>query len=207
MAAKTTPDAIPGHWNGGKISQAISPAQAENAVRQLLRFLGEDAEREGLADTPARVVRAWQEMTRGYLQEPAAILGRVFDEPCDEMVILRDIAFHSVCEHHLLGFSGTVDIGYYPGRYVVGLSKLARLVECFARRLQIQERLTRQIAGALEEHLEARGVAVVVRAHHSCMGCRGVRQPGAQMVTHAMFGDFKDNAEARAEFLNLIRIK
>lgn len=185
----------------------VTREEAEAAIKQLLLYIGEDPERDGLLDTPARMVRAFQEMNYGYRLNPAEILSRVFDEQCEETVILRDIAFHSTCEHHLLGFSGTVDIGYLPHQKVVGLSKLARLVECFARRLQIQERLTQQIAQSLEEHLGARGVAVVVRAHHSCMGCRGVRQPGAQMVTHTLLGELKDNTLLRSEFLDLIRIK
>ena len=185
----------------------VDKQQAEDGVRHLLIHVGEDPTRDGLVDTPGRVVRAFEELTYGYRLDPAAILGRVFDERCEETVILRDIAFQSLCEHHLLGFGGTVDIGYLPGEKVVGLSKLARLVECFARRLQIQERLTQEIAHSLETHLSARGVAVVVRAHHSCMGCRGVRQPGAQMVTHCLLGELRDNTLLRGEFLDLIRIK
>jgi GTP cyclohydrolase I len=172
------------------------------AVRQLLLHIGEDPERDGLRDTPARVVKMLHEITAGQRQDPREILGRVFEEPCDEMVILKEIAFHSTCEHHLLNFRGTVAIGYLPGK-VVGISKLARLVECYARRLQIQERLTQQIACAVETHLEARGVGVVVRAHHSCMGCRGVRQANTVMITSTMLGRLRESSEARAEFLKL----
>lgn len=177
---------------------------AENAVRLLLSYLGQNPASDGLRDTPGRVVRALVEMTKGYKDEPKEILGRVFDVSYDQVVILRDIEFTSLCEHHLLVFSGTVDIGYIPGR-VVGLSKLARLVDCFAHRLQVQERMTNEIAQAIHEHLEAKGVAVVVRAQHSCMACRGVRKPGAEMVTSAMLGLFRSEAAARAEFLSLCR--
>src|SRR6185369_2002521 len=155
---------------------------AEEAITTLLGFIGEDPTRDGLIDTPSRVVRAWREMTAGYSEDPAEILSRTFDESSDEMIVLRGITFYSVCEHHLLPFYGTASVGYLPGR-VVGISKLARLVNCFARRLQIQERMTRQIAESVEKHLEARGVAVVIRAHHLCMGCRGVRQEETEMVT------------------------
>lgn len=179
-------------------------ATAEDAVRTLLRLVGEDPDRDGLKGTPDRVVRALREMTEGYRQDPAAILGRVFEEPYDEMVVLRGISFSSLCEHHLQNFTGEVDVGYLPGK-VVGLSKLARLVDCFARRLQIQEKLTRQIADAISQHLEAKGVGVVVRASHSCMSCRGVKKAGATMVTSAMLGYLRDKAEARAEFLALCR--
>ena len=129
---------------------------AEDAVATLLRFIGEDTGRDGLLDTPGRVVRAWREMTAGYSDDPAEILSRTFEESSDEMIVLRGISFYSVCEHHMLPFYGTAAVGYLPGR-VVGISKLARLVNCFARRLQIQERMTRQIAASIEEHLDARG--------------------------------------------------
>ncbi len=172
----------------------------EDAVVTLLRWIGEDPDRDGLRDTPARVAKAWREMTSGYDDDPAAILARTFDESSDEMIVLRGIAFHSTCEHHLLPFHGTATVGYLPGK-VVGISKLARLVECFARRLQIQERMTRQIAEAIEEHLDARGAGVIVRAHHLCMGCRGVRQQETEMVTSAMLGTLRSDPKSRAEFL------
>src|SRR5689334_9064318 len=147
---------------------AVQPIiDIEEAITTLLRYVGEDPTRDGLRDTPGRVARAWREMTSGYTDDPAEILGRTFDESSDEMIILRGISFYSTCEHHLLPFYGTATVGYLPGN-VVGISKLARLVECFARRLQIQERMTRQIAAANETHLEARGVAVILqigRAH------------------------------------------
>lgn len=180
--------------------------QPEDAVVRLLEFVGEDPQREGLRDTPARVCRAWREMTAGYGEDPSAILGTVFDEPYDEMVICRGIPFISNCEHHMAVFQGTVDIGYVPGpKGVVGLSKLARLVDCFARRLQIQERLTKQIADAIQQNLEALGVAVVVRAAHSCMSCRGVKKSGATMTTSSMLGVLRSDAAARTEFLSLCR--
>jgi GTP cyclohydrolase IA len=180
---------------------------AEEAVRTLLRLVGEDPNRDGLKDTPSRVVRALTEMTDGCLADPATILAKTFKETHDEMIIVDGIEFSSLCEHHLLPFSGTVDIGYLPGKVgkVVGLSKLPRLVECFAKRLQIQERMTRQIAEAIETHLSAEGVAVIISAYHSCMGCRGVRKPRARMRTSAMLGRLRDNPAARAEFLALIR--
>ena len=182
----------------------VDDATAEDAVATILRFVGEDPARNGLVDTPARVVRAWREITAGYSEDPAEILGTTFDEQCDEMVVLRDISFYSTCEHHLLPFYGHASVGYLPGK-VVGISKLARVVECFARRLQIQERLTREIADSIETYLDARGVAVVVTAHHLCMGCRGVRQPESDMITSAMRGVLRSDAIARSEFLRLIR--
>ena len=177
-------------------------AEAEEAVTTLLRFIGEEPERDGLRDTPARVVKAWRGMTAGYAEDPAEILSRTFAETSDEMVILRGISFYSTCEHHLLPFYGEAVVGYLPGK-VVGISKLARLVECFAKRLQVQERMTRQIAEAVEKHLDARGVGVVLRAHHLCMGCRGVRQEETEMVTSSMLGTLRTDATSRAEFLRL----
>ncbi len=178
-------------------------ADAEDAVATLLRYIGEDPDRDGLADTPARVVRAWREMTAGYAEDPEEILARTFEETSDELVILSNIAFYSTCEHHLLPFYGTASVGYLPGK-VVGISKLARLVQCFARRLQIQERMTKQIASAIAGHLDARGAGVVIRAHHLCMGCRGTRQPATEMVTSSMLGTLRDDAVSRSEFLRLV---
>lgn len=177
----------------------------EAAVTRILQFIGEDPTRAGLIDTPARVIRALQEMTSGYSDDPAALLSTQFPDDYDEMVVVRGVEFHSLCEHHLLGFAGTATVAYIPspGLGVVGLSKLARLVECYARRLQVQERMTMQIAEAIETHLSPVGVGVVVRARHSCMGCRGVRKPGAEMVTSALRGAMRDDAQARAEFLAL----
>ena len=180
----------------------ISNAEAEQAVTTLLRLIGEDPQRDGLRDTPGRVVKALLEMTAGYDESPAEILSKTFAEHSDELIVLRGIDFHSTCEHHMLPFQGVAHVGYLPGK-VVGISKLARLVHCFARRLQIQERMTQQIASAVATHLEARGVGVIVAAHHLCMGCRGVRLPATQLVTSAMLGTLRNNAETRSEFLRL----
>ena len=175
-------------------------------VKTLLRYLGEDPARDGLLDTPKRVVKAYDEMTEGYDMDPKEILGRVFEEPYDEMVLVQDIRYHSLCEHHLMPFSGTVDVAYIPNEegLVVGLSKLPRLVQCFARRLQVQERMTKQIASAIEEHLKPLGVGVVVRGHHACCEARGVRSRN-QMVTSDLRGVFRTKPEVRAEFLALAR--
>lgn len=173
-----------------------------DAIVRLLEFIGEDPKRDGLIETPQRVLKAWKEMTVGYDQNPKEILGKHFDAPCEDMIVLRNIAFYSTCEHHLLPFYGTATVGYLPGR-VVGISKLARLVDCYARRLQIQERMTEQIALDIEVFLEALGVGVVLKAHHLCMGCRGVKQPETVMVTSALRGNFRTDGVARAEFLNL----
>jgi len=182
-----------------------SETDAREAVATLLRYLEEDISRDGLKETPDRVLRSLREMTSGYRQSPEVILSRVFEgDGYDEIVILRDIPFTSLCEHHLLAFSGVVDVGYLPSDKVVGLSRLARLVDCFSHRLQVQERLTKQIADAIREHLSTKGVAVVVRAEHSCMSCRGVRKPGSQMITSVMTGVFRDIPAARQEFLALV---
>ena len=182
--------------------ETTSTIEGEQAVMALLRLIGEDPERDGLRDTPSRVVKAMLEMTAGYGESPADILSKTFAEHSDELIVLRGIDFHSICEHHLLPFQGVVHVGYLPGK-VVGISKLARLVHCFARRLQIQERMTQQIAHAVETHLEARGVGVIVAAHHLCMSCRGVKLAGTQLVTSSMLGTLRNNAETRSEFLRL----
>lgn len=178
-----------------------------DAVQTLLYWVGEDPAREGLRDTPGRVLRSLAELTQGYQADPGVILERSFPDQYDEMVVLRGVTFTSLCEHHLLPFVGVASVGYVPapGAGVVGLSKLARLVSCFAQRLQVQERMTVQIADALEEHLTPLGSGVLVEAHHSCMGCRGVRQPGALMVTSSLRGAMRDEPETRAEFLALAR--
>lgn len=173
-----------------------------DAVRDLLALIGEDPDREGLVDTPSRVVRAWLELTAGYEQDPAAILATTFAERADEMVLVRDVPFASVCEHHMLPFHGTVTVGYLPRDRVVGLSKIPRLIECYARRLQVQERMTTQIADAMMEHLSPLGVGVLVTGYHSCMAMRGVQKHG-EMVTSSLLGKFRD--EARAEFLSLAK--
>ena len=180
-----------------------SREQAEQAVRTLLRWAGDKPGREGLADTPARVVRAYEEWFEGYGQDPAEMLKRTFEEVggYDEMVVLRDIPFQSCCEHHMAAIEGTVHVGYLPGSRVVGISKLARVVEAFSRRLQIQERLTAQIADTISEVLKPRGVGVIVRGRHACMSTRGVRKHGALMVTSRMLGAFRDDLATRHEFL------
>lgn len=179
-------------------------AGPEDAVVRLLEWVGEDPNREGLADTPARVVKAFREMTSGLSVCPSSVLGTVFNETSDNMVVVKGIRFSSLCEHHLLPFIGTAAVGYVPDGRVIGLSKIPRLVEVFARRPQVQERMTNQIAQALMTHLAPRGVGVVVRAHHSCMGCRGVRQPDAEMVTSCILGCMKKDAAARSELLRFV---
>lgn len=180
-------------------------SDAEDSVVRLLQFIGEDPEREGLKDTPRRVVKAWKEMTVGYAQDPAKILATTFEgHGYDEIVAVPAINFVSMCEHHCLSFTGHAHVGYLPDKRVVGLSKLARLVDCFSRRLQIQEKMTRQISDAIQEHLKPRGVAVIVEARHSCMSCRGVMKQDAAMVTSAMLGVFANNPAAKAEFIELV---
>lgn len=176
----------------------------EDAVRRLLQHIGENPTREGLVDTPRRVIKAWAEMTAGYAENPAVVLGTTFNEACDQLVAVTGIEFVSLCEHHVLPFTGHASIGYLPGDRVVGLSKLGRIVDTFARRLQVQERMTQQIADAIQEHLKPQGVAVVVRGQHSCMSCRGV-QKRAEMVTSSMLGMFRYNESLRNEFLALER--
>jgi len=174
-----------------------------DAVRRLIQHVGEDPDREGLLDTPKRVVKSFTELTAGYRQDPAAILATTFAEDCDQMVVVEGIEFTSMCEHHLLPFRGTATVAYIPGERVVGLSKIARLVECYARRLQVQERLTQQIADAMRDHLQPEGVGVVIRSRHLCMGVRGVRKPDATMVTSALHGLFFTDSITRAEFMAL----
>jgi len=175
----------------------------EEGIKWLLRLIGENPDREGLLDTPKRVAKAYKEMTEGYGKDISEILGVTFEVGnVDEMVIVRNLDFVSLCEHHLLPFTGTATVAYIPQDRVVGLSKIGRLVDAYARRLQVQERLTTQITTALDEHLSTQGSAALIRAHHSCMGCRGVRKPGAEMVTSSLTGEFR-NPEVRAEFLSL----
>lgn len=184
-------------------SRDVARVSAMMAVERLLTFVGEDTQREGLRDTPRRVIDAWLEMTSGYEVDVAELLAVQFAERCDELVLVSGIEFTSLCEHHVLPFVGTATVGYIPRDGVVGLSKLARLVDVYARRLQVQERMTRQIADAIDTHLSPLGVGVVLRAHHSCMGCRGVRKPSAAMVTSSMLGCLQTEPSARAEFLAL----
>ena len=186
-----------------------SRAEAERAVSTLIRWAGDDPGREGLRDTPARVVRAYEQWFAGYGQDPAEALARTFEEVAgyDEMVLLRDIRFVSHCEHHMAPIVGRVHIGYLPRDRVVGISKLARLVETFSRRLQIQEKMTAQIADALDRVLAPRGVAVVVEGRHGCMTTRGVRQHASTMVTSRMLGAFRDQPETRQEFLSALNLR
>ncbi len=176
----------------------------ERAVREILLAVGEDPDREGLAETPSRVARMYAEVFSGLRKDPANHLRKVFTEKYDEVVLVRDIEFCSMCEHHLLPFHGKAHIGYLPNGKVVGLSKLARVVEEVARRPQVQERMTETIADMIEAELEARGVAVVIEASHSCMTMRGVRKPGSLCMTSAMRGIFRENLSSRAEILGLI---
>src|SRR5499433_1680411 len=183
-----------------------SRADAEDAVRTLIRWAGDDPDREGLVGTPARVARAYEEWFSGYFEDPREYLKRTFEEVAgyDEIVVLRDIRFESHCEHHLAPIIGRVHIGYLPRNRVVGISKLARLVEVFARRLQIQEKMTAEIASCLDAVLKPHGVAVVTEATHQCMTTRGVHKTGVTMVTSRMLGVFRDHAETRQEFLSAI---
>ena len=184
-----------------------SRAEAEAAVRTLLRWAGDDPDREGLVGTPERVVRAYEEFFAGYEQDPVDILQRTFEETdgYDEMVVLRDIRLESHCEHHMVPIIGKAHVAYLPDRRVVGISKLARVVEVFAKRLQIQEKLTSQIANTINEVLQPKGVAVVIEAAHECMTTRGIHKPGVTMVTSRMLGAFRTNPATRREFMALIQ--
>jgi GTP cyclohydrolase I len=195
------PQAVP-----SPVSDRPRREDAEEAVRTLLRWVGDNPAREGLVDTPKRVVRSYEEMFAGYNDDPVEYLKGTFEEidGYDEMVILRDIRLESHCEHHIMPIVGAVDIAYLPDCRVVGISKLARLVEVFAKRLQIQEKLTAQIANTLNEVLAPRGVAVVVRANHHCMTMRGIHKPGVSMVTSSMLGAFRDDPKTRREFLAFV---
>jgi len=179
---------------------------AEDAVRTLLRWAGDDPSREGLLDTPGRVVRAYEEHFAGYGHDPKLVLARTFEEVegYDEMIVLTDIRFESHCEHHMAPIIGKVHVGYLPDRRVVGISKLARLVEVYAKRLQIQEKMTAQIADTLQDVLKPRGVAVIVEAAHECMTTRGVHKPGVSMVTSRMLGAFREDQMTRREFLSIV---
>lgn len=177
----------------------------QNLMKQWIAMMGDDPEREGLRRTPERTAEAWSFLTRGYQQDPAALLNSsMFEVEANHMVIVRDIEIYSICEHHLLPFFGTCHIGYIPRGKVVGVSKLARLADLFARRLQVQERLTTQIAGALQDALQPAGVAVVIEAHHFCMMMRGVEKQNSKAITSCMLGAFRDSRMTRDEFLQLI---
>jgi GTP cyclohydrolase I len=191
-----------------RLQQALeipSNKEWESTIRLLLRLIGEDPNRDGLKRTPLRVARSLQFLTSGYRQEPSKILRRCFKVKQDEMVIVKDIDVFSLCEHHLLPFIGKCHVAYMPKDRVIGLSKIPRLVDCFARRLQVQERLTSQIAEALNEHLKPMGVACVIEASHLCMIMRGVQKQNARAVTSSMLGVFRTSDKTRTEFLTLIR--
>ncbi len=195
------------HITGVESSGSFDHAKIERAVRMLFEAIGEDPDRPGIADTPARVAREYDEIFAGLLVDPVEVLSVVFDESHDEMVMVRDIPFASMCEHHLLPFVGHAHVAYLPNEagQVTGLSKLARLVDVCAKRPGLQERMTTQIATALEMALDPRGVMVVVEARHFCMEMRGIRKPGAETVTSAVRGQFRDDPATRAEALSLLR--
>jgi len=200
----TTPPAIPDLPDAAR---RPTRAEAEAAVRTLLRWTGDDPDREGLLDTPARVARAFEEFFEGYRIDPVALLERTFEEVegYDEIVLLRNIRLESYCEHHMVPIIGRAHVAYLPGRRVVGISKLARVVEAYAKRLQIQEKLTAQVANTIEAVLQPKGVAVVIESAHQCMTTRGVHQTDVTMVTSRMLGAFRDDANTRREVLALIR--
>jgi GTP cyclohydrolase I len=179
--------------------------QIEHHVREILRLIGENAEREGLLETPERVTRMYEEIFAGYSVDPRSVLGVTFDEKHEELVIVRDIVYYSQCEHHMAPFFGKAHIGYIPSGKIAGLSKLARLVEAVTRKLQVQERITSQIADTLEEVLQPHGVMVVVEGEHLCMCARGVKKPGSKTVTSAVRGQFRQSSALRSEFLSLLK--
>jgi GTP cyclohydrolase IA len=197
---------VSGPYDAAPVAGTIDQARAAAAVRELLIAVGEDPDRPGLQDTPARVARAYAETFGGLHMDPLEVLATTFEEDHDELVLVKDIPMYSTCEHHLVPFHGAAHVGYIPGEdgRVTGLSKLARLVDVYARRPQVQERMTRQIADALDENLKPRGVIVVVEAEHLCMGMRGIRKPGSTTVTSAVRGIFRDNAATRAEAMSLV---
>ncbi|MDQ0063161.1 GTP cyclohydrolase I FolE [Paenibacillus harenae] len=179
--------------------------QIEYHVKEILKLVGEDVEREGLLETPARVTRMYEEIFAGYEVDPREVLGVTFDEQHEELVIVKDIVYYSQCEHHMAPFFGKAHIGYIPSGKIAGLSKLARLVEAITRRLQVQERITSQIADIMDEELAPHGVMVVVEGEHLCMCARGVKKPGSKTVTSAVRGEFRSNAALRSEFLALLK--
>lgn len=192
-----------------RAKSSVTREQAEDAVRTLLRWAGDDPQREGLLDTPKRVVSAYREWFGGYEVDPAQYLKRTFEEVAgyDEMIVLRDIEFESYCEHHMAPIIGRVHVGYLPTDKVVGISKLARVVEGYAKRLQVQEKLTAEIARCINEVLKPRGVGVVIDAVHECMTTRGVHKRGVSMITSKMLGSFREDARTRQEFLRFIGIR
>ncbi|WP_404481644.1 GTP cyclohydrolase I FolE [Novosphingobium sp. BL-52-GroH] len=190
----------------GALGKPAVPGHVQDAIRTLIEWAGDDPSREGLVDTPKRVARAWLEYCQGYKEDPAVHLARVFEEVggYDEVVLLKDIPFQSHCEHHMAPIIGKAAIAYLPRNHVVGISKLARVLHGFARRLQIQERLTAEVAQCIWEHLKPQGVAVVIEANHACMTARGVRTPGVGMITSRMMGTFLEDERSRKEVLSLM---
>ncbi|MGA1202996.1 MAG: GTP cyclohydrolase I FolE [Planctomycetota bacterium] len=186
-------------------TKTVDHAKIEAAARMILEAVGEDPDREGLRETPARMGRMYAEVFAGLREDPSEVLATVFTEDCDEIVLVKDIPFYSMCEHHLLPFFGKAHVAYLPGKRIVGISKLARAVEHFARRPQVQERLTNQIADLICEALDPRGVAVVMEATHTCMTMRGVRKPGSSVVTSAMRGVIRSSVASRTEVMGLIQ--
>jgi GTP cyclohydrolase I len=205
-ALKSADKAIP---EAHRQTPTVTDEQAREAVKVLLRWAGEDPQREGLRDTPTRVVRAYRDWFSGYLSDPADYLRRTFEEVegYDEMIVLRDIEFESHCEHHMAPIIGRAHVGYLPTNKVVGISKLARVVDGYARRFQVQEKLTAQIARCINDVLKPRGVGVVINAIHQCMTTRGVHKRGVSMITSKMLGDFREDARTRNEFLRFIDIR
>ncbi len=187
-----------------KISKPVDVERIERAVREILLAVGEDPGREGLKATPRRVANMYAELLEGMQHEPSEHLRSIFHEKYDEVVLLRDIPFFSICEHHMMPFIGTANVAYLPDGKVLGVSKIARIVDCFAKRLQVQERLTAQVADFLMDNLKPKGVAVVIEASHSCMTIRGIRKPSSEMVTSALRGLFKTDPRSRAEVLGLM---
>ncbi len=196
-----------GHFQFDEAGKIVVPDEVQESIRTLIRWAGDDPAREGLRDTPARVARAWREYCQGYDEDPGTHLSRTFEETggYDEIVVLRDIPFQSHCEHHMAPITGTAAIAYLPAGRVVGISKLARVLHGFAARLQVQERLTAEVAQSIWDNLKPRGVAVVIEASHGCMTGRGVKVHGVSMVTSRMLGCFLDDPESRNEVLSLIR--
>ncbi|MBE0536449.1 MAG: GTP cyclohydrolase I FolE [Phycisphaerae bacterium] len=187
-----------------EVGRPVDLERIEKAVREILFAVGEDPDREGLLATPSRVAKMYEELLAGMQHSPTEHLQSIFHEKYDEVVLLRDIPFYSVCEHHMMPFIGTANVAYLPHGKVLGVSKLARIVDCYARRLQVQERMTAQVADFLMDNLRPKGVAVVIEASHSCMTIRGIRKPNAAMVTSALRGLFKTDPRSRAEVLSLM---